>query len=153
MDHLDALRDAVAAEEGAVVKSMGDAIMAVFVRPVGAVRAVLRVQRELASPPAGKRPLQLKAGIHSGPCIAITQNDRLDYFGSTVNVAARLVGLSSGSDLVISEAVLSDPEVAVELAGGVLRAEPFDASLKGLEEERFDVFRLSVSPEVRVGAK
>jgi class 3 adenylate cyclase len=152
MDHLDALRRGVAEEEGAVVKSMGDAIMAVFVRPVGAVRALLRVQQELASPPPGKRPLLLKGGIHTGPCIAITQNDRLDYFGSTVNVAARLVGLSSGTDLVVSDAVLEDPEVAAELAGGRLSAEPFDATLKGLEEDRFELFRLTETASVRVGA-
>jgi class 3 adenylate cyclase len=152
MDHLDVLRDAVGAEEGAVVKAMGDAIMAAFVRPVGALRAVRRVQRELASPPAGKRPLLLKAGIHSGPCIAITQNGRLDYFGSTVNVAARLVDLSSGSDIVVSQSVLDDPEVAAELAGSGMRGEPFDATLKGLEEERFELFRLSASAEVSVGA-
>jgi class 3 adenylate cyclase len=152
LDHLDALRRGVSEEEGAVVKSMGDAIMAVFVRPVGAVRALLRVQRELASPPAGKRPLLLKGGIHTGPCIAITQNDRLDYFGSTVNVAARLVGLSSGTDLVVSDAVLEDPEVAGELGGGRLSAERFDATLKGLEDDRFELFRLAETAGVRVGA-
>jgi class 3 adenylate cyclase len=151
MEHLDVLRRAVGVEEGAVVKAMGDAIMAVFVRPVGAVRAVLRAQQELASPPADKRPLLLKAGIHVGPCIAVTQNERLDYFGSTVNVAARLVDLSSGNDVIISEAVLEDPEVADLLSGGLL-AEPFDASLKGLERERFELYRLTAPAEVRVGA-
>jgi class 3 adenylate cyclase len=151
MDHLDVLREAVEAEQGAVVKAMGDAIMAVFVRPVGAVRAVLRTQRALASPSPGKRPLLLKAGIHGGPCIAITQNDRLDYFGSTVNIAARLVGLSSGNDLVVSDAVLDDPEVAAEVRGGAVTAQPFEASLKGLEAERFELFRLVAPAEVRVG--
>ncbi|TMJ96538.1 MAG: adenylate/guanylate cyclase domain-containing protein [Actinobacteria bacterium] len=151
MEHLDVLRAAVGEEEGAVVKAMGDAIMAAFVRPVGALRAVLRVQRELASPSAGKRPLLLKAGMHSGPCIAITQNERLDYFGSTVNVAARLVDLSSGSDVVVSEAVLEDPEVAAELAGSGMGAEPFEATLKGLEGERFALFRLTAPVEARVG--
>jgi class 3 adenylate cyclase len=152
MEHLDVLRRAVGVEEGAVVKAMGDAIMAVFVRPVGAVRAVLRAQQELAAPAEDKRPLLLKAGIHTGPCIAITQNERLDYFGSTVNVAARLVDLSCGSDVIVSEAVLEDPEVAAELLDGGLSAEPFDASLKGLEGERFELYRLTAPAEVRVGA-
>ncbi len=152
MDHLDVLRDAVSAEDGAVVKAMGDAIMAVFVRPLGALHAVLAAQRDLASPRAGKRRLFLKAGIHSGPCIAITQNDRLDYFGSTVNVAARLVGLSSGGDVVVSRAVLDDPEVAAVLAGGRNRVEPFEAPLKGLEGETFELFRITARAEVPVGA-
>ena len=140
MDHLDTLSAAVAREEGAVVKAMGDAIMAVFTRPVAAVRAALAAQQELAAPPAGKRPLLLKAGVHAGPCIAVTQNGRLDYFGSTVNLAARLVGLSTGQDVVLSDEVLSDPEVADEFAHG---AEAFEASVKGFDEDRFKLWRLA----------
>src|SRR5205823_2502951 len=110
----------VAAEEGAVVKAMGDAIMAVFARPVCAVRAMLTAQRRVAG-----RPLALKVGIHYGPCIAVSQNGVLDYFGSTVNLAARLVGVSSGDDVVVSDAVLADargdpgrrPDAARELYG------------------------------------
>jgi class 3 adenylate cyclase len=124
MQHLDVLRDAVASEGGAVVKAMGDAIMAVFTRPAAAVRAGLAAQRAVAG-----RPLELKVGIHTGPCIAITQNGALDYFGSTVNLAARLVSLSTGADVVVSGEVLADPEVA-ELE---LRREAVEASLKGFD--------------------
>lgn len=140
MDHLDVLRDAVAEEGGAVVKAMGDAIMAVFNRPLGAVRAAQRAQSELALEVDGRRSFALKVGIHAGHCIAVTQNERLDYFGSTVNLAARLVDLSTGEDIVVSSAVLEDPEVA-DLA---LEAEPIQARLKGFEDERFDVY--SVAP-------
>jgi class 3 adenylate cyclase len=143
MDHLDVLRAAVTDEGGAVVKAMGDAIMAVVGRPLAAVRAAQRAQRELAAPPDGGRAHLLKAGIHAGPCIAVTQNERLDYFGSTVNLAARLVDLSSGTDVVVSSAVMSDPEVA-DLLGSELRAEPVDAVLKGFEDERFEVWSVAV---------
>ncbi|TML60049.1 MAG: adenylate/guanylate cyclase domain-containing protein [Actinobacteria bacterium] len=125
MQHLDVLREAVASEGGAVVKAMGDAIMAVFTHPAAAVRAGLAAQRAVAG-----RPLELKVGVHTGPCIAITQNGALDYFGSTVNLAARLVSLSTGADVVVSGEVLADPEVE-ELA---LRREPLAATLKGFEE-------------------
>jgi adenylate cyclase len=125
MQHLDVLREAVASEGGAVVKAMGDAIMAVFRYPAAAVRAGLEAQRAVAG-----RPLELKVGIHTGPCIAITQNGALDYFGSTVNLAARLVSLSTGADVVVSAETLADPEVA-ELA---LRREPLETSLKGFDE-------------------
>ena len=124
VEHLELLRRTVAAEEGAVVKAMGDAIMAVFARPVSAVRAMLAAQESVAG-----RPLALKVGIHYGPCIAVSQNGVLDYFGSTVNLAARLVGVSSGEDVVVSDAVLADPDVAA-LA---LPAEPLEAELKGFE--------------------
>jgi class 3 adenylate cyclase len=142
MDHLDVLRAAVEYEGGAVVKAMGDAIMAVFGRPLAAVRAAQRAQRELATPANGGRPFLLKAGIHSGPCIAVTQNERLDYFGSTVNLAARLVDLSSGADVVVSETVALDPEVA-DLLGRDLRAEAIDATLKGFEDERFQLWSVA----------
>jgi class 3 adenylate cyclase len=133
MSHLDVLRNVIDEEEGAVVKTMGDAVMAVFRGPAAAVRAVLRAQEALPE------ELVLKAGVHVGPCIAVSQNERLDYFGSTVNAAARLVGLSTGGDVVVSETVYRDPEVA-ELASE-LAVEPVEAELKGFEE-RFDLWRL-----------
>src|SRR3546814_17339949 len=57
---------------------------------------------------------------HRGPCIAVTLNDRLDYFGSTVNLAARLQGQSRGGDIVLSRDMLGDPGVAGVLDGLVL---------------------------------
>jgi class 3 adenylate cyclase len=142
MDHLDVLRSAVADEDGAVVKAMGDAIMAVFRRPLPALRAALTAQRAVAVPREGGRPLALKVGIHAGPCIAVTQNGLLDYFGSTVNLAARLVPLSSGADVVVSETVLADPEIRDLVGGERLTAEPLEATLKGFEDERFQLWRV-----------
>ena len=133
LEHLDVLRQAVKAEEGAVVKAMGDAIMAVFGRPVCAVRAMLAAQGAVAG-----RPLALKVGIHYGPCIAVNQNGVLDYFGSTVNLAARLVGISSGDDIVVSDAVLADTEVAALS----LSAEPVQSAIKGFERERLTLWRV-----------
>ena len=134
LGHIDLLREAVAEEGGSVVKSMGDAIMAVFPRPVAAVQAMQRAQEATAG-----RPLALKVGIHTGPCIAVSQNGVLDYFGSTVNLAARLVSLSHGDDLVVSDAVLDDPEVAALGA----QADQVDAGvLKGFEGEALSVWRL-----------
>ncbi|MBI3325567.1 MAG: adenylate/guanylate cyclase domain-containing protein, partial [Nitrospinae bacterium] len=146
MNHFDVLREAIAAEGGALVKTIGDSVMAVFRRPVASLRAVLRAQQALASPPEGGRPLLLKAGIHYGPCIAVTLNDRLDYFGSTVNTAARLESLSSGGDVIISAAVRVDPEVAELLAQAddTHRTEPFEAMLKGFDEERFELWRVAL---------
>ena len=133
--HLDILRAAVAAEDGAVVKAMGDAIMAVFPRPASAVKGMLAAHQAVAG-----RPLELKVGIHTGRCIAVNQNGVLDYFGSTVNLAARLVGLSSGGDLVVSDAVLSDPEVE----GLGLGAEPVEGTLKGFEGEPVKLWRVAL---------
>src|SRR4029453_6251333 len=121
MNHFDVLRKAIAEQDGAIVKTIGDAVMAVFRRPVAAVLAVREAQKELASATYGN-PLTLKAGIHTGPCIAVTLNDRLDYFGSTVNLAARLQGLSTGAEVIVSGPVVRyDPEVAEWLTSGSYR--------------------------------
>lgn len=145
MNHFDVLREAIRNEDGALVKTIGDAVMAVFRRPAGALRAILKAQQRLAVPTDEMRPLMLKVGIHSGPCIAVTLNERLDYFGCTVNMAARLEGLSTGGDVVISDAVHSDPEIAemLESPSCDLMAQPFEVTLKGFDEERFSLWRVS----------
>ena len=144
MSHFDILREAIREEDGALVKTIGDAVMAVFRRPAAALRAILKAQKILAAPPDGSRPLMLKVGIHSGPCIAVTLNDRLDYFGGTVNLAARLEGLSTGGDVVVSPPVFADPEVAELLnePENNLSAEPFEMMIKGFGEELFELWRI-----------
>jgi class 3 adenylate cyclase len=143
MNHFDVLKKVIAEEDGALVKTIGDAVMAVFRRPASALKAMLSAQEMLAAPPQGNAPLTLKAGVHTGPCIAVTLNDRLDYFGSTVNMAARLEGLSTGNDVIISHALYDDPEVRAFLASENLQAVPFEMMLKGFKEERFELWRVS----------
>jgi len=117
--------------------------MAVFRRPVGALRAMLRAREGLAAAPGRVRELRLKAGMHYGPCIAVTLNERLDYFGSTVNIASRLEHLSEGGDIVLSAAVHDDPEVVEFLAEAThLRVEPLETELKGFDQERFALWRV-----------
>jgi class 3 adenylate cyclase len=143
MNHFDVLRKEIAENDGAIVKTIGDAVMAVFRSAADALRAMLAAQRKLAQPPEGTMPLTLKAGLHTGPCIAVTLNDRLDYFGSTVNMAARLEGLSTGADVIISGAVYDDPAVRKLIESEGLSAVEFDMALKGFEDERFELVRVS----------
>lgn len=147
MSHFDVLREVILANNGAIVKTIGDAVMAVFTRPVAAVRALLEAQRQLALPPAGGVPLQLKAGVNYGPCIAVTLNDRLDYFGSTVNLAARLEGQSAAGGIVLSPAVRHDPEVAryLTVTTDRLTLEAFTTKIKGFEED-FELWRVTQTP-------
>lgn len=134
MKHFDVLRAEVDREGGSLVKTMGDAVMAVFRRPLGGVRAFLNANRKLAA------PLVLKGGIHSGPALAVNQNDQLDYFGSTVNLASRLESLALGGDLVASEAVAGDPEVRELLAK--TDVERFEAEVRSFEGRPFPLWRL-----------
>ena len=112
MEHFDILKSVIAEEGGAVVKTIGDAVMAVFPRPQSAVRAALESHRRLRE---SQPSLILKTGVHCGSCIAVNQNDRLDYFGSTLNLSARLLGFSEGGDLVVTRDAGRDPETAAWL--------------------------------------
>ncbi len=144
MNHFDVLKEVIAEHDGALVKTIGDAVMAVFRQPSAALKAMLHAQEKLADP-SGRKPLSLKAGVHVGPCIAVTLNDRLDYFGSTVNLAARLEGQSTGADIVISNDVYDDPEVRAYLGdpNNQVLARRFEIPLKGFDAEQFALWRVA----------
>ncbi|WP_420632229.1 adenylate/guanylate cyclase domain-containing protein [Candidatus Leptofilum sp.] len=143
-NHFDVLHDAIAEEEGAIVKTIGDAVMAVFRRPISAVRAIVKSQAILANPMNGERPLQIKAAIHAGHSIAVTLNERLDYFGTNINIAARLEKFSQGNDLILSDFVYCDPEVQALIhdANAPMETNSFEAQLKGFDDERFNLWRV-----------
>jgi class 3 adenylate cyclase len=117
-DHFAFLGAIIRENDGAIVKTIGDAVMAAFADPAKAVRAAIAVQRRVAAFNAehGGDAIIIKLGLHAGPCIAVTLNERLDYFGSTVNLASRLQGESAGGDIVLSAEIAADPAVAEVLA-------------------------------------
>lgn len=138
IDHFDILRQVVAEHQGALVKTMGDAVMAVFRDSGDGFKAAVEMLRRIDAYNEGRQEqrLVLKVGLHQGPCIAVNLNDRLDYFGTTVNLASRLEGQSSGGDIVTSDAIIDDPAVKAVVEAAALRVEPFTAILKGVEGDR-----------------
>ena len=66
----------------------------------------------------------------------IDNDGRVDYFGATVNLAARVQGCAGGGDIVLSRAVHDDPGVARLLATSGYRCEMFTTELKGIGEEQ-----------------
>lgn len=137
-DHFAVLANVIRDHEGAIVKTIGDAVMAAFVSPAQAVAAALDIQARIVAfnrqpGAAANRPaVAIKLGVHAGPTIAVTLNDRLDYFGSTVNMAARLQGESRGGEIVLSPEVAEDAAVRPLLAAHDLQAD--EAALKGYEQ-------------------
>lgn len=113
-EHFAILGKAVRDNDGAIVKTIGDAIMAVFAHPPDALRAALRIQADFEryNASSGKEPAIIKLGIHSGRCISVTLNNRLDYYGTAANRAARLESQSEGGDIVLSPQYAADPGVA-----------------------------------------
>jgi adenylate cyclase len=147
LDHFDVIKAAVAEEGGGIVKTMGDAVMASFTHPGAALKAMRKAQAALAASDDSGTTFALKCSIHQGPCLAINQNDRLDYFGTTVNVCSRLCSLSTGADIVVSGPVLQDAEVTglMETAASGLGAKRDAAPLKGIGSEPFEFWRLTGS--------
>ena len=130
--HFQHLLDATVRHNGAVTKTIGDAVMAAFLTSADAVQAALEM-REAVDQLNRDRPQRdfiLKIGIHRGASIAVTLNERLDYFGQTVNIAARVQNLADGDEICITEEVYGAPAVAEIIAPyPVARSE---AELKGV---------------------
>jgi adenylate cyclase len=128
--HFDRMRQIIDTHQGAIVKTIGDAVMATFTDPADGVRAALEVQRTALEsddcPP-------VKIGLHYGPAIAVNANDRLDYFGQTVNLAARVQAQSQGGEVVISAELAADPAVSALLDERKLCTTWFDATVRGLD--------------------
>ncbi len=136
-EHFALLAGVVRRHDGALIKTIGDAIMAVFASPAAALEAALDVRKAIADfnrdhGGEGQDAIVIKIGLHEGPCIAVTLNGRLDYFGTTVNMAARLQGRSEGGDIVLSAGFAEDPAVAPRLAPLPHQREA--TSLKGFAE-------------------
>src|ERR1700688_968636 len=115
--HFHALLEIISTEKGAVVKTIGDAVMATFIRPEHALAAGLRMRAAMDALNAerGTDDLVVKIGIHEGPCLAVMLNERQDYFGQTVNIAARVQGLSTSQAIHITGPVIDAPAVAALL--------------------------------------
>lgn len=134
--HFGMLTRIIRDHDGAVIKTMGDAVMAAFSVPARAVRAATAIQKEIV-----ESPMEIKLGIHTGPCIAVTSNEKLDYFGSCVNLAQRVQSRSGGDDLILTEAVLAAPGVRSQLETGKAEIEPFESRLRGFEQ-KVPLFRI-----------
>ena len=119
-----------------MVKTIGDAVMATFIAPDRAVAAALRMREgmERLNDERGHEDLLLKIGIHVGPCLAVNLNDRQDYFGQTVNIAARVQNLATDRSIFATEPVVENPESAALLAKAELVPKPQQVSLKGVTE-------------------
>ncbi|MBD0371807.1 MAG: adenylate/guanylate cyclase domain-containing protein [Pyrinomonadaceae bacterium] len=133
-EHFAILGRCIDRNHGSLVKTIGDAVMASFASGAEAVRAAHDAQAELhAQAQSMGAELVLKAGVHSGACLAVRLNDRLDFFGGAVNTAARVQGLSLGNDVVVTDTVLADIEAErIENKPRVRVIESFNAQLRGI---------------------
>ncbi len=141
-DHFDVVQDVVARHEGAIVKTIGDAVMAAFVDPAKCLDAALELDDSIQTISAQGEALRLRVGFHAGPCIAMRANDRVDYFGTTVNMAARLQSLARAGEVTLAGTIAVRPAVAARLESQAGRIERERVAIKGFEEP-VDVVRIA----------
>lgn len=135
-EHYGVLNTAILNHHGAIVKTIGDAIMANFNQPVEAVGAALEMLSGLkklnqSSPHGG---LILKIGIHRGAAISVTLNNRIDYFGQTANIASRVQGSAGGDEIYLTEVIYTAPGVPELLKANHRKIESILIPLKGIDE-------------------
>src|SRR3954468_6479591 len=89
---------ALLADHGAEeAKTIGDAMMLRCSGPAKAVALALRIVRATEAPPALP---PVRVGVHTGPAVCRDG----DWYGTTVNVAARLCSAAGGGEVLVSEA-------------------------------------------------
>jgi class 3 adenylate cyclase len=142
-EHFRVLHEIVASEAGAVVKTIGDAVMATFPSPEHAISAALRMREAMRSlnEQRGQEDLLLKIGIHEGPCLAVVLNDRQDYFGQTVNIASRVQGLAASRSIYATGSVVENPEALELIETKGLQATLQKTTLRGINDE-FSVYEI-----------
>jgi class 3 adenylate cyclase len=135
--HFHALLEIISSEKGAVVKTIGDAVMATFIRPEHAIVAGLRMRAamDVLNTQRGIQDLVVKIGIHEGPCLAVMLNERQDYFGQTVNIAARVQSLSTSQEIHITGPINDAPAVAAILRRDGITPIQKQAALRGIADK------------------
>jgi class 3 adenylate cyclase len=133
--HFERLQDIAARFRGAIIKTIGDAVMAAFLNPSDAVAAALAMRTDIAGFNCGQsdRQLILKIGIHKGAAIAVTLNERLDYFGQTVNIAARVQHLAGADEIYVSEDAY---DAGVEAVLEPFKVSSKIAKLRGIQQDQ-----------------
>lgn len=153
MSHFRIIQQIVAEERGGIVKTIGDSVMAVFREPVSALKAIQRIQQIFTTSTSLGDSFKIKAGLHMGDCKAVNLNGKIDYFGTTVNIASRLVDVAKEKEVMLSEAVFDHPEVQLYLEknSDTFFVKDSQRELKGFEDEEFKVKQIRMErPSMRL---
>jgi len=143
-EHFRLLQEIIASERGAVVKTIGDAVMATFETPDRAIAAAIRRRAAMSDLGAARQhqSLRLKMGIHEGSCLAVTLNGQQDYFGQTVNIASRVQGLAASRSIVVTESVVENADARALLQINGQTPEPRRVALSGIAD-KVSVYEIS----------
>ncbi len=101
---------------GAIVKTIGDAVLLAFREPLDALRGAIEFM-SVFDGKYGEVPIRTRASINRGPCLAVNLNSAIDYFGQPVNVAAKLQAYADAGGIAVAEDFMHEPSVTGYLAG------------------------------------
>lgn len=133
-DHFEILIKSVEKCGGVLIKTIGDAVLASFLSNRAALLAMdeaFKQFRNYNQQLSMERGIHLRAGIHRGTAILVTLNDQIDYFGRTINKAARIQSVARGDELSVSEEVYTDVEFQSSMKH--LNWSPFRESIEDLK--------------------
>lgn len=111
-EHFKILFNKIVENGGIIVKTIGDAVMGSFLTPEKALKAAVEAHEEFKKREwANIGMLQIKMGIHAGNAIVVNLNKSVDYFGNTVNTAARIQSSVEDHSIRFSRRVFDDTGV------------------------------------------
>lgn len=147
-DHFTLLFEIIERHGGSVVKTIGDAIMAVFQEEMSGISASLEILSRFETFRESlddDHLTHVKLGFYVGPAYAVTANDQLDFFGQTVNIAARLQGEAGPGELILTREL---GELAIErgVLPSALVIERYQGRLKGVAEP-VAMFRIATASQ------
>ena len=150
-EHFKILFKEIEDRGGYVVKTIGDAVMASFMSPVDALRAAVSAYEKFTTVSwEGTGNLQIKMGFHTGSVIAVNLNDRMDYFGNTVNIAARIEGKARDHSVCFTKTVFDRPDVQrflrTDLRGKGAKIYHRKVELKGIDSS-YDFYALKLGSD------
>ena len=138
--HFEEINKFVKENEGAIIKTIGDAVMAAFPSPKGAIQTAMALRNTFSG--TAMNSIKLRISIHFGQCIAVNLNSGIDYFGKTVNIAAKIQKLAGASQIVFTKEYKDNPDVELFLESNKIILEELKYSIPGMKDE-FTIYRIN----------
>ncbi len=132
--YLAAVAALVVKNEGALVRIMGDTVLASFASPGKAVATAFQIVESAEANgvgPDGTALFQLNIAVHSGPALVLSRGGQMDFFGETVHRLFQILKESRGSDMVMSQRAFESSGVQTELLGRAFDQENRDLLRNG----------------------
>ncbi len=138
--HFEEINKYVKENDGAIIKTIGDAVMAVFPSPQKAIAASM----DLVKTFDGKNlnGIRLRVSIHYGQCIAVNLNSGIDYFGKTVNIAAKIQKLAGASQIVFTKEYKENLDVEKYLESNNIILEELQYEIPGMKDQ-YTIYRIN----------